>query len=286
MAYSMTGWGTCKTPKFSINIRGVNSKYREVFLHLPSEMFGAEPYMHKYFSDAVTRGRVDVYMNVNTTVLRKKFTINEKLFREAYTATQKIMKKTGAGDKPPVGFILGVDGVAAARDAESLKLFSWEKIKPYVAKAVKDFRKMKMTEGLRLVRDIEKHLGIVEAQAAEIKRMYAEFKNEFTAKAKLKIEAIMGKEGKSNFLNSEVVEVLDRYEVTEELVRIDSHLKHFKAIIAGKNAPGRKIDFLAQELNREANTIGSKIPYAQIAHSVIVIKESTEKIREQAQNLE
>jgi uncharacterized protein (TIGR00255 family) len=286
MAYSMTGWGTCKTPKFSINIRGVNSKYREVFLHLPSEMFGAEPYMHKYFSEAVTRGRVDVYMNINTTVLRKKFSINEKLFREAYAATARMLKKAGGGEKPPVGFILGVDGVAAARDAESLKLFSWEKIKPYAAAAVKDFLRMKKAEGLRLVKDIEKHLDIVEAQAAEVKKMYDAFKGEFTAKAKAKIETIMGKEGKSNFLNAEVVEVLDRYEVTEELVRIESHLKHFRAIIAGKNAPGRKIDFLAQELNREANTIGSKIPYAQIAHAVIVIKESTEKIREQAQNLE
>jgi uncharacterized protein (TIGR00255 family) len=282
----MTGWGTCKSPKFSINIRGVNSKYREVFLHLPAEMFGAEPYMHKYFSDSITRGRVDVYMNINTTVLRKKFSINEKLFREAYSATAKILKRAGGGEKPPVGFILGVDGVAAARDAESLKLFSWEKIKPYVAKAVKDFLRMKKAEGARLLKDIEKHLDIVETQAGEIKSMYDGFKAGFIEKAKAKIETIRGKEGKSNFLNSEVVEVLDRYEVTEELVRIASHLKHFREIIAGNTAPGRKIDFLAQELNREANTIGSKIPNAQIAHAVIIIKESTEKIREQAQNLE
>lgn len=286
MVYSMTGWGTCKTPKFTINIRGVNSKYREVYLHLPAEMFETEPNLHKFLAESITRGRVDVYMNINTTVLRKKFTINEKLFREAYNATAKIMKKAGAGDEPPVEFILGVDGVAAARDAESLKLFTWNKIKPYIIKAVQDFMKMKKTEGARLVKDIEKHLDAVEAHSENIKALYAEFKEGFMAKARAKIEAILGKEGKSNILNSDIVEVLDRYEVTEELVRISSHIRQFRALAAGKAAPGRKIDFLAQELNREANTIGSKIPNAQVAHEVIAIKECTEKIREQAQNLE
>jgi uncharacterized protein (TIGR00255 family) len=286
MPYSMTGWGSCKTPRFNINLRGLNSKYREVYLHLPSEMFEAEPFIHKYISESISRGRVDVYVGINPAGLRKRFSINEKLFMEAYRETARQLKRAGTEEKPPVDFVLGVDGVAVTQDAESAALFSWKKIKPYVAKAVKDFLRMKKKEGVRLTKDILRNLGAVERQAAEIKALYAQFKDAFIAKAKEKIETIMGREGKKNFLNSEVVEVLDRYEITEELVRISSHLNQFKDMLEGNDAPGRKIDFLAQELYREANTIASKIPSAQVAHAVIVIKENTEKIREQAQNLE
>jgi len=282
----MTGWGTCRTPKLSVNIRGVNSKYREVYLHLPAELFSAEPMMYRYVSDAVTRGRVDVYVNINAALLRKKFTINENLYMEAYRSIGRLMKKTGDTGKPPAGFILGIEGVACARDAESMRIFTWEKVKPCIAKALKDFLKMKEAEGKRLVKDIEKHLAVVEESAEKIKKLYAEFKHDFTERARKKLAVLLEKDGKEAVIRSEVVEILDRYEVTEELVRIASHIRHFKEILAGKNPPGRKIDFLSQELNREANTIASKIPHAATAQAAIVIKESVEKIREQAQNLE
>ena len=284
MAFSMTGWGTCRTPKLSVNIRGVNSKYREVYLHLPAELFSAEPMMYRYVSDAVTRGRVDVYVNINAALLRKKFTINENLYMEAYRSIGRLMKKTGDTGKPPAGFILGIEGVACARDAESMRIFTWEKVKPCIAKALKDFLKMKEAEGKRLVKDIEKHLAVVEESAEKIKKLYAEFKHDFTERARKKLAVLLEKDGKEAVIRSEVVEILDRYEVTEELVRIASHIRHFKEILAGKNPPGRKIDFLSQELNREANTIASKIPHAATAQAAIVIKESVEKIREQAQN--
>ncbi len=95
----------------------------------------------------------------------------------------------------------------------------------------------------------------------------------------------MAKENRQGFLNTEAVEVLDKYNITEELVRIGSHVKQALSILKSP-AAGRKLDFLAQEFYREANTIGSKINNAKIAHAVIVLKENTEKIREQAMNLE
>lgn len=279
MPYSMTGWGTCKTPKFSINIRGLNSKYREVFLHLPQEMFDAEPNIYKLVNDAVTRGRVDVYISTNTTGLRKKFTLNKKLFGEVYRNTARLLRSAGADEKPPVDFVLGVEGVAVTQDAESYRLFGWKKIKPYMERAVGDFLRMKKKEGGRLARDIRKSLGVVEEQAVLIKTLYGKFKDELIARAKGRLEALLGREGKNHFLNADVVEVLDKYEITEELVRISSHLKQFSDMLGGNSAPGRKIDFLAQELYREANTIASKITYAQVAQAVIIIKENIDKIR-------
>ena len=196
MAFSMTGWGTCRTPKLSVNIRGVNSKYREVYLHLPAELFSAEPMMYRYVSDAVTRGRVDVYVNINAALLRKKFTINENLYMEAYRSIGRLMKKTGDTGKPPAGFILGIEGVACARDAESMRIFTWEKVKPCIAKALKDFLKMKEAEGKRLVKDIEKHLAVVEESAEKIKKLYAEFKHDFTERARKKLAVLLEKTAK------------------------------------------------------------------------------------------
>jgi len=242
--------------------------------------------MYRFVSDSVARGRVDVYVNINAALLRKKFTINEKLYMEAHRAIAGLMKKTGDEGRPPAGFILGVEGVACARDAESMRFFSWEKVKPCVATALKDFVRMKEAEGKRLAADMEKHLAVIEGSAAEIKELYAQFKGEYVQKARKKLEALLEKDGTEAVIRTEVVEILDRYEVTEELVRIASHIRHFREILAQKKLSGRKIDFLAQELNREANTIASKIPHAATAQSAIIIKESVEKIREQAQNLE
>jgi uncharacterized protein (TIGR00255 family) len=286
MPYSMTGWGTYRTPKFTVNLRGLNSKYKEVVLHLPQEFFDAEPFIYRYLNDLVTRGRVDMYVNIEKSNLKKKVVVNEELFRETYASLKRLMTKMKIKGEIPIQSVLkSVEGIIMVKDTESADAFSWKKIKPSIEAAYSDFLKMKEKEAVGHIDDIEKRLAIIEKEAENIKAMYGEFKEEFITKTRERLETVLAKENRQGFLNTEAVEVLDKYNITEELVRIGSHVKQALGIIK-TDAAGRKLDFLAQEFYREANTIGSKINHAKVAHAVIVIKENTEKIREQAMNLE
>jgi uncharacterized protein (TIGR00255 family) len=282
----MTGWGTYRTPKFTINLRGLNSKYKEVVMHLPQEFFETEPSIYKFLNEAVVRGRVDVYVNIEKNNLKKQVVVNEQLFKEAYLSMKKLTEKLKIkGDIQIRDVIKSVDGIITVKDMESTEAYSWKKVKPALEAAYADFMKMKEKEAQGHVSDIEKRLVIIEKEAGNIRAMYGNFKEDFINKTRERLEVILSKENRQGFLNTEAVEVLDKYNITEELVRIGSHVKQAHSILT-EPAVGRKLDFLAQEFYREANTIGSKINDARVAQAVIAIKENTEKIREQSMNLE
>lgn len=286
MPYSMTGWGTARSLKFTANIKGLNSKYKEVVLHLPQEFFEVEPLIYKYLNDSVTRGRVDLFVNLDKNNLKKHVVVDEELFKEAHASMKKLMAKVKIkGDIPVQTVLNSVDGIITVRDAEAKDTYSWKKVKPVIEEAFKDFMKMKEKEAQGHIKDIENRLAIIEKEAANITAMHEEFKEEYKNKTRERLEAVLAKENRQGFLNIEAVEILEKYNITEELVRISSHVKQALSIIKN-DAAGRKLDFLAQEFYREANTIGSKINNAKIAHAVIIIKENTEKIREQSLNLE
>lgn len=283
MVASMTGWGSCKEGAYTINIRGVNSKYREVVLHSPPELFEAEAEMSAAVAAKVARGRVDVYITINKGIVRKTPVINYDLFKKTYHMFKKTLKEAGAKEDVPVNGVFAVEGVITMKDAGA-PLYSFKSIRPYLEKALGDFMKMKKTEGKKLCVDMNARLNAISAAAHDVKKQFEVFREEYRQKARRKLEEIMGTR-EDGSITVQAVEVLDRYDIAEELVRIDSHIGQFKKMLK-EGSTGRKSDFLAQEIFREANTIASKITDSKIAHSVIIMKENTEKIREQSMNLE
>ncbi|PKL91984.1 MAG: YicC family protein [Candidatus Goldiibacteriota bacterium HGW-Goldbacteria-1] len=286
MSYSMTGWGTFRAQGYSINLRGLNSKYKEVVLHLPSEFFAAEPYIYKFLNEKINRGRIDLYVNIEKNNAAKKVETDEKLFKSAYAALKKLYKTAGIKQEVPASLIIErVEGIVKTETVGGAS-YTWEKVKPSIEDAFEDFMKMKKKEGTRLLADIGKRAAFIDAEAKKIKGHFETFKEEYIQKTRERLSKILeGKEAKS-FLSLDVVEALDKHNITEELVRISSHIKQLEVFISSGEVAGRKIDFLAQELYREVNTIASKVSNPAVSHSVISIKETTEKIREQAQNLE
>ena len=286
MAYSMTGWGTCQAEGYTVNIKGLNSKYKEVALHLPQEFFSAEPFIYRFLNEAISRGRVDLYINIDKGSQKKNIIVDEKLFLKSYRAIKRAMDKAGIKDRVPVETIFErVEGVLSAEPGKKGRDYSWDKVKNSMKKVFADFMLMKKKEGDRLVIDISSRLDAIAAETDKIKKEHEKFKAAYITRAKEKIETVLGKAGKDKIMNSDIVEILDKFDITEETVRINSHVIQAKKIL-GDMSCGRKLDFLAQELYREANTIASKIPDASVAHFVIAIKENTDRVREQAQNLE
>ncbi len=171
MPFSMTGWGTYRAGKYTINLKGLNSKYKEVVLHLPQEFFEAEPYIYKFLNDSVTRGRVDMFVNLDKSNLQKHVHVNEGLFKEAYASLTKLMKKSKIKGEIPVQTVLNsVEGIIMVKDAEAKDSFSWKKIKPAVEAALADFMKMKEKEAQGHVADIEERLAIIEKETEKHKK--------------------------------------------------------------------------------------------------------------------
>ncbi len=284
MSGSMTGWGKYKTKEFNIAIRGLNSKYKEIFLHLPQDLFEAEPHIYKIANERINRGRVDIYVNFNLEQVKKKFVINNLLFEDVYNRLNELYKKFKIKKDIPVDYILkDVEGVATTQLGNSK--ITIEKVKTAVKHALDDFEKSKRTEGLHLKKDIKNNILKIEKLVNELKLQFSFLRESFAEKARKKIYELFSDEQSKKFLDLNVVEVLEKYEINEEIVRINSHINQLMSMMDGDYS-GRKIDFFTQEIYREANTITSKIQDSKIAELVIGIKEFSEKIREQAQNLE
>ncbi|MCE5299362.1 MAG: YicC family protein [Spirochaetia bacterium] len=286
MPYSMTGWGSYKAATFTINIRGLNSKYKEVVLHLPPELFEAEADIYRYLNEKTVRGRLDLFINIDRQNVKRHVKVDEALFTEAFTSLKKLVKKSGLKEQITAREVLdSVEGIVSVQDDRNPGVFSWKKIKPALEAAYEDFMVMKEKEAAVHINDISARLDIIEQEAADIAELFESFKAGFIEKTRQRLEEIFTREERARHLTSEAVEVLEKYNITEELVRISSHIKQTRELLKEK-AVGRKLDFLAQEFYREANTTGSKINDSKVSHCVIAIKEATEKIREQAANLE
>jgi len=286
MSGSMTGWGIYKTPELNIAIRGLNSKYKEIYLHLPQDLIEAEPLIYKILNDRITRGRVDMYLNFNIEKIKRKYIINNYLFNDAYKKIQNMFKKLNIKQDLPIEYILrDVEGVATTQVMYGYNKLSFEKIKKAVILAIDDFEKSKKAEGTRLIKNIRENILKIEKISKKIKIQFLNFRDVYTEKTRKKIEEIFKSDTDKNIINKDVVEIIEKYDVTEELVRLESHIKQL-LMITKLDVSGKKIDFFTQEIFREVNTISSKIQDVNIAGLVIQIKELTEKIREQAQNLE
>lgn len=286
MSGSMTGWGKYKTSELNVAIRGLNSKYKEIFLHLPQELFAAEPYIYKIVKERISRGRVDVYVSFNLEKIKKKYIINDSLFKDVCNKIQNKFRKLKIKQKLPIEYILrDVEGVTATQLLDGNSKVIMGKIKKAVIYGLDDFEKSKRNEGQQLIKNIKKYILKIEKLVNKLKIRFSLLRQSYAEKARKKIKELFEKDVDKKFLDISVVEILEKYEITEEIVRLNSHIKQLMLMMKGDYS-GRKIDFFAQEIYREANTVTSKIQDSKIAGLIIEIKELSEKIREQAQNLE
>jgi len=282
----MTGWGTYKTSELNISIRGLNSKYKEIYLHLPQELFYVEPHIYKIVNERTIRGRIDVFVSFNVEKIRKKYVLNDALFVDAYKNIIKLFSKLGIKKDVPLEYILrDVEGVATTQLSEGKGSLSAKKIKGAVIHALNDFEKSKKDEGERLLINIKKYILRIKGLVGELELRFINLRSSYEKKTREKIKELFEKDRDKKILDLNIVEVLEKYDITEEIVRLNSHLKQLMLMVSGK-CSGRKIDFFVQEIYREANTINSKIQDSNITGLTIGIKEFSEKIREQAQNLE
>ena len=292
MILSMTGYGRARQVlngrEITVELRGVNARFLEYSSRLPRAFAFLEDPLKKLVAARVSRGKVELSLTVqNTTAADTVVTVNWPLakgYRDAMTALSEQLELK---NDMSVSLIARMPDVlaqtAAPLDEEAL----WADVQTVAGQAVDAFLTMRAAEGEKLKADLLSHLDVVEQLVGGIEANTAGRVKAYSDKLYARLQELLGDRSiDESRLVTEAAIFADKTAIDEETVRLHSHIAQYRDILSGDGPVGRKLDFLTQELNREANTIGSKCQDVDITRLVVELKSEIEKLREQLQNLE
>ncbi len=289
--FSMTGYGRGESEQngrtLVVELKSVNHRFLDLSIKLPRALLFAEDAMKKLISSRVSRGHIDVFTTYSAPKDQGALSLNKSVAENYVEMSKELSASFGLENDLTASSLLRVQGVVE----EGVPTVSEEEILSLVTeatnRALDSLLKMRDTEGKAITADIlsklsevERLTGVIETRAPFVA---AEYKTRLIETVR---EALSGADYDETRLLTEVALFADKCAIDEELARLHAHIDHYRKILSTEPTAGRKLDFLTQELNREANTIGSKANDAAIAENVVLLKCEIEKIREQIQNLE
>ena len=289
---SMTGYGSAKGTVEGLNIsaelKSVNNRYLDVSVRLPRGFLFAEEAIKAAVQQHISRGKVDVFLSVDSsqaadTVVR----VNEPLLRAYLDALDSIAAEHGLQNDVTALSVARFPDVLSVEKAEADQDALRAGLVALMDEALAEYDRMRLREGQKLREDVENRLVTIEALVTEVETHAPETVEAYHNRLRQKLESVLeGKDVDEARVITECAVFADRVAVDEETVRLRSHIAQMRQMLAAGSPFGRKADFLIQEFNREANTIGSKCQNADIAKVVVDLKSEIEKIREQIQNIE
>ena len=292
MIKSMTGYGSAKGSaaglEISIELKSVNNRYLDTSVRLPRSFLFAEETVKSAVQSHISRGKVDVYVSIDSSGADDMAVkVNEPLLKGYLEALRHIAAEYSlAEDVSALSLSRFPDVLSVEKKELDSEAVSAE-ISRIAEQALMDFDAMRRREGDKLMADILSRLETIESLVSVVERESPRTVAEYRASLEQKMADVLGSAGiDENRILMEAAVFADHIAVDEETVRLRSHMAQMRTMVKGGSPIGRKMDFLIQEFNREANTIGSKCQNSDIAHVVVDIKSEIEKIREQIQNIE
>ena len=292
MIKSMTGYGkseqTIDSLNVTVEIKSVNHRYFEFSARVPREYGFLEEKLKKYCNSLITRGKVECYVSVEDLEEREmEVNVNETLAAGYVKALKELSERFGLKDDISAVTLSRYPDVITLHKASEDEERIWNAVKTVAETAVSKFIEMRETEGSKLRGDILSRADYIIECVEFIEGCSPETVREYNEKLKQRMKELLGYAAvdEQRLLNEAAI-YADKIAVDEETVRLRSHISQLREFMNSSEAIGRKLDFLVQEINREANTIGSKAQDVDIAKKVIAIKAEVEKIREQVQNIE
>ena len=289
---SMTGYGrsvqTVNGREFTVEIRSVNNRYLDCTVKLPKALTFAEDAVKQAVKQAVSRGKVDVFITMRSEGgSEAKVTLNPTMVEGYLAAMNEMAEKYGITNDVSVSVIARMPDVFTIEkpevDEEQLK----GDLLAVVCAALEGYNAMRTTEGAALDADLRSRGETILGLVAQVEAGNGQTVIDYRTRLENKIREVLANTSiDENRILTEAAIFADKVAVDEETVRLRSHLKQMNAMLDAGGAMGRKLDFLLQEMNREANTIGSKCSDVNLARIVVDIKAELEKIREQTQNIE
>jgi len=292
MLKSMTGFGRGEGEtglgRILVESRSVNHRYCEIGIKLPRRLAPFEARIKEMIRSLVSRGKIDVSMKLDSAgEERIQLAVDLSLASEYYKALQSLKETLQVkGDITLELIAAGKDVITVREEAGEIDPY-WQEIAPILQRSFQDMDGMKRSEGESLGKDLQERLEQIARELETIKLQYPSRLGAYKTRLHERLRALLdGSEIDASRFQQEVAFLAERMDITEEVVRAESHLSQFAVLLKGKEPVGRKMDFLLQEMNREANTISSKANDAEISQRIVEIKSELEKIREQVQNIE
>lgn len=293
MIKSMTGFGRCEVSegdrKFTVEMKGVNHRYLDANIRMPKKLNFFDSAIRTVLKQYVTRGKVDIFITYeDLTENQVALKYNESLAKEYLDAFKKMEETFGLENDIRVSTVSRCPEVLTMEEQSADEDELWKGLKKTLEGALKQFVETRGIEGENLKNDIIAKLDGMSEKVACIEVRSPEIVAEYRAKLEEKVKELLADtqmdEGR---IAAEVVIFADKICTDEEVVRLKSHIAHMKETFATEeNGIGRKLDFIAQEMNREANTILSKANDIEVSNYAIDLKTEIEKVREQIQNIE
>ncbi len=289
----MTGFGRATTNQddcaITVELKTVNNRFLDVNLRMPGELQPLEAGVKRIITGRLSRGRVDVFLQLDRNE-EVNYELNRPLIA-GYLAAMKAMKDEFAlAGEPDLNVIARLPNVVVTvREETGPEIVA--ALEATVTKALDDLENMRSLEGDLLAAELGSRLNDIESRIPLIESESSKVAEEYLERLSKRIADMLGKtdsqiEIDQGRLSQEVAYLADRADISEEITRLRTHIEHFRSIMIEKNDVGKRLDFLTQELNREANTISSKTGNLTVKENALAIKSDIEKIREQVQNVE
>ena len=290
--YSMTGYGrgtaSLEGRELTIDLKRVNNRFLDIGMKLPRQLSFLEDGLRKLLNDNLSRGHVDVFVNYrNLRSDSKTVRVDEALLRAYLASARERAKALDLVDDLTLSKALTLPDVTTILPADEDQQALTELATTAMTEAIEGLKAMRLKEGERLKLDLNARMDTMTGYAAAIEKRAPAVAEEYRTKLTARIEELLGEtEVDRARLATEVAIFADRAAIDEEIVRLNTHLIHFRELLEADEPVGRKMDFLVQEMNRECNTVGSKANDAELTSIVLLSKAEIEKLREQIQNIE
>jgi uncharacterized protein (TIGR00255 family) len=293
MILSMTGFGKAEgifnKKKYVIEMRSVNSRFAEISVKFPKYMSSFENEFKEALRQKVSRGKVNVNLNIeNGSAVQNNMTVEKNLIKEYTKILKSIRKEIGSKEKIRLDHILHFSEILSAEASGDVSAEELSFVKELLGKAIEDLILMKKKEGDFIRNDILSRIKHIDEENEVIRNISISRVPNERIRLKERVDTLLADKSKidENRLELELILLSDKIDITEESIRLKSHLKFFAECVDTIENSGRRLNFLLQEMNREINTMASKSMDADISQRVSVLKEELEKIREQIQNVE
>ncbi len=293
MITSMTGFGTGEATSngvsVSVEARSLNSRFLEIFSNLPKKFYFKDFEMREIVKGKLSRGKVNIVISIEygpgaeSTPVKANLDLAEAYYNEL----QEVRKRLKIKDAVRLEDIARFTDIFKSNDSDDSAEKEWQLIAKALTMALDKLNIMRQQEGRELSRDLHNVMKNIEKNVDKIEKLAQERIPQERQRLREKVAKIFeSDEIDMQRLEMEIVILADKYDISEECVRMRSHIKFFYEALKDKDQAGRKINFLLQEMNREINTMGSKANDATIAQVVVGAKEDLERLREQIQNVE
>ena len=290
MIKSMTGFGkgeaVCGDKRFRVELRSLNSKQLDLSIKLPSKYRAAEAEVRQIVTRELQRGKVDCFVSFEMAQVETSSHINRESFKAYVNELRSAAEACGlqfTDDAALMQAVLRMPDVITSEEVEvsEAEIAAIIEATNMAAKQLDDFRKQ---EGAILIADLLKRIDLIEQYRHEVEPFEVARVEVIKSRIREHIEK-MNIEVDNNRLEQEMIFYIEKLDITEEKVRLDNHCRYFREVAAEEEAPGRKLGFIAQELGREINTMGSKSNEANMQRLVVKMKDELEKIKEQVLNI-